>query len=151
MVLCHICGVEVFSGWICGVVPAGDKYKLGLCRDHDTVENRATVQEAWEELLRSEMRSAMDISRQQAKPSPLYEIRILFLGGGTKTVTCTAYDVNKDKDLLVLNEQGELDFYPLQHVRHFTVREKTPTGQDQDDPGTPDDPTPPPAIPNITP
>lgn len=125
MVKCQICGAEVFSGWICGIVPAADKDKLGLCADHDTPENRALVQERWEKFMREQMRSTLEQRRKEEKPVVRYAVRINFLGGGVKTLTCRAYDVNQDKDLLVLNEEGELDFYPLQHIRNFTVHEVT--------------------------
>ena len=141
MVKCHICSREVFSGWICGIVPAHDRYKLGLCREHDTPENRAEVQGLWENLMRGEMQSALELSRKSAKPVLRLGVRIHFRDGGVKTLSCAAYDVNQDKDLLVLSEQGELTFYPLQHILDFSVREIL-----VDDPQSPGSNAKPPAL-----
>ncbi len=125
MVLCHICGKEVFSGWICGVVPADDKLKLGLCSEHDTIENRALVDKAWEELLVEELGKAVRSAPETAARPQGYELTISFLDGGVKVIKTRAYNVSEEQNLLVLNENGAFEFYPLQHIRVFKVRELT--------------------------
>ncbi len=127
MVRCEICGTEVLTGWICGVVPASDRLKLGLCPEHDTIENRALVRERWKALLAEELEKAMRRDEQQAKDQPRgYSVTIRYLDGGVVTVPCRGYEVSQERELLILNEDGMLDFYPLQHIRRFTVQEAAP-------------------------
>ena len=125
MVRCQICGKEVFSGWICGVVPADDKFKLGLCQEHDTPENRAMVDKAWEELMVEELGKAVQPAAEaKAKTRARgYEVTVNFLDGGVKILQTRAYNVSEEQDLLVLNENGIFEFYPLQHIRTFKVRD----------------------------
>lgn len=119
MVNCHVCGREVISGWICGVIPAHDKYKLGLCPEHDNPENRAVVELEWEELLQGELASTMAELRVQSEAPTAYEVRILFLDGGAKILRCHRFEVTGDQDLLLVEADGKTVFYPLQHIRSF--------------------------------
>lgn len=130
MVRCDVCGKEVLSGWICGVVPADDTHKLGLCPDHDTPEQRADVQEKWERLLHEKLQRTLARERRDAEEkAPHLEVTIHYLGGGVQMERCRAYDVNQEGDLLILKEDGLLDFYPLQHIRRFEVKDAPPAGQ----------------------
>ncbi len=127
MVRCEICGAEVLTGWICGVVPANDRFKLGLCPEHDSIENRALVRERWKDLLTDELRKVMRQGARETESGQVaYAVTIHYLDGGVVKRPCRAYEVSQERELLVLNENGELDFYPLQHIRHFTVQENAP-------------------------
>ncbi len=119
MVRCEVCGKEVLSGWVCGVPPAPDSQKLGLCEKHDTAPNRAMVLNRWEELIRRQAAS-MAASPEAAEPT-LFEVRISFMDRGTKTIVCKTYNISQDRELLVLGDNDVFDFYPLEHVRSFTV------------------------------
>ncbi len=123
MVRCHVCGKEVISGWICGIVPAHDTDKLGLCPEHDTVQNRAAVEQAWEGMLTEALRATLERARRTVKTAVCHDVRIVFIDGGIKYVRCTSFDVNDAKDLLILTLDGEYEFYPLQHIRTFTTQE----------------------------
>jgi hypothetical protein len=130
MVTCHVCKKEVIAGWICGVIPAHDKYKLGLCPAHDTPSNRALVEKEWDQLLQGELVTAFSpeiaARRSQTAPPVAYEVRIVFLDGGVKVLRCNRFEVTSDKDLLLLDRDGRSVFYPLQHIRSFETREVHP-------------------------
>ncbi len=132
MVRCDVCGKEVLSGWICGVVPANDADKYGLCPEHDTPERRQAVQEKWERLLREKLERTLAQEKHDAEAkAQRLEVVIHFLGGGVQAVSCRAYDVNQEGDLLVLKEDNEIDFYPLQHIRRFVVKQARSAGADE--------------------
>jgi len=131
MVSCHVCGTEVISGWICGVIPAHDKYKLGLCPTHDTPAERTIVEKEWEALLQGELAFLLAERRAVAQPPVACEIRIRFLDGGVKILRCLSYNVTSDKELLVLNTERMHEFYPLQHIRSFQVHEIDPLAPDR--------------------
>lgn len=127
MVRCEVCGKEVLAGWICGVVPAHDSDKLGLCPEHDTPERRRAVQKKWERLLHEKLERVLVLEREESdRIQDSFEVTIHYLGGGVQVVPCRAYDVNQEGDLLVLKDDGVLDFYPLQHIRRFEVKEALP-------------------------
>ena len=133
MVKCHICHAPVLAGWVCGIVPAGDTMKLGLCEEHDTPDNRELVRESWAELLQNKVRQSRSLAeRETTKRAASYEVRIRYMDGGLVTVPCRAYDVSKDRQLLVLKQDGEFDFYPLEHIRQFTVVERFPELEEED-------------------
>lgn len=126
MVRCHICGTEVLAGWVCGIPPANDAQKLGLCPEHNTVENRALVHKEWSEMMRRTAGRILASTEDKAEPVVEYELRIHFLGGGVKVLRCSSYEPNQDQELLVVTREGGLEFYPLRHIRHFSVSEVMP-------------------------
>ncbi len=136
MVKCEVCGKEVLAGWICGVVPAPDSLKLGLCPEHDTPQRRIMVRRKWEDMLREKLRQSMDVLRDETeRKAQSYVISIHYLDGGVKDVPCSAYKLDVDTQLLVLEENNELDFYPLQHIRRFVVKGAPPAGAEDREPG----------------
>lgn len=124
MVRCEVCGKEVLSGWICGVVPAHDSHKLGLCPEHDNPTNRKATTQLWERLLREKLEQHLERERvnEQNRPDS-FLVTIRYLDGGVVTVPCRGYDVSQNGELLVLKEDGGAEFYPLQHIRRFSVQE----------------------------
>jgi hypothetical protein len=123
VIRCFFCDNDAAAGWVCGVPPASERYKLALCPTHDNPGNRKRVQAAWDELIREEMQTWMDLARRHAKAPVRWELRIRFMEGGEVSVACSSYEVSKEKDLLVLTDKGELQFYPLQHVHSFKALE----------------------------
>jgi len=125
MLTCFFCGGDATTGWVCGPPPASERYKLALCPVHDNPKNRARVEAAWEELMRDEMRGVMALAQHPGASPARYEVAITFLQGGEKRIICSRYEVSSERDLLVLTDKGELEFYPLQHVQRFKVVELT--------------------------
>lgn len=130
MVRCDVCGKEVLAGWICGIVPAHDSDKLGLCPEHDTPTNREHVRRKWEDMLQEQLGRTLALEHEDNGVKPgAYHVTIHWLGGGVQRFFCRAWDVNQDGDLLLLKKDLEIDFYPLQHIRRFSV-EEAPSGGD---------------------
>ncbi len=123
MVPCRVCGKEVITGWICGIVPSHDTFKLGLCPEHDTPRNRERVEAEWERLLGQEMRRYFATRPKPETTPSTFELHLYFLDGGLTTVACRAWEVVEAKDLLVLTRDGQVDFYPLRHIRRFEAVE----------------------------
>jgi hypothetical protein len=137
MVKCHVCGKDASAGWICGIPPAADSQKLGLCPEHDSVEQRAEVLEAWERLLQNRLEHmARGMRRSPSGAAPGYRVHVHYREGGVRSVDCTAYDVTQDKDLLLCTAGGGYEFFPLQHVKHFRVEELQSAPRAGDEAGT---------------
>ncbi len=129
MVKCHVCKLSAAGGWICGVPPASDKLKLGLCKEHDTPANRETVLHAWEAMMQQAIDQAMATAREAAKPPVRYELRLYYLDGGVRTFECSAYDVSSDRQLLVTEKDKKVAYHPLEHIRRFEVEELPGEGE----------------------
>ncbi len=121
MVRCEVCGKEVIEGWICGMLPSSEKFKLGLCPQHDTPRNRERVEQHWQQLMQEEISKTTVRREAESKGPETFVVKIHFVDGGIKTLECKNYTINDGKDLLVVQDDGGADFYPLQHIRHFEV------------------------------
>lgn len=119
MVPCHICGVPVVNGWICGPPPAADRYKLGLCPVHDSPANRETVLAAWEASMLEELRTATASAAGVPQASAWHDVTVQFLDGGHLTLACSAYEIDQEQNTLVCRVGDVLEFIPLQHVRRI--------------------------------
>lgn len=125
IIKCEVCGEEVVQGYVAGMTPSPMKFKLGLCEKHDTPQNRQRLENIWRTMMVSETRMALQTTKRKesSKTPTRFELTIHFLDGGVVRVPCKSYEVNDNKDLLILNENDEIIFYPLMHVKSFTARE----------------------------
>ncbi|MFW5734261.1 MAG: hypothetical protein ACOCWR_04285 [Oceanidesulfovibrio sp.] len=121
MVPCHVCGKDASAGWIYGIPPAPDRQKIGLCPEHDSMDNRRVVRRQWIRLMEEEAARAMARKPEDAKPAG-FEVEIDFLDGGRRTIQSLGYEVLEQKDLLAISMEGEAIFYPMQHIRAFHAR-----------------------------
>ncbi len=99
MIPCHVCGADASTGWALGFVPSPDNLKMGLCRAHDTPDNRKLVKTAW--------RARLDIA---------------FIDGGTVTQDCLECIATPQGTLHVLLPDGTLRFFPLPQIRRYDLR-----------------------------
>lgn len=121
MVPCYICQKPAEPGWICGPPPAAERYKLGLCKLHDTPANRETVLAAWEARIKEELDSSLRQDALEGLPLTWYDVKVLFVDGGQTTIACTSYEIDKEQDSLICHADGAMEFIPMQHVRRFQV------------------------------
>lgn len=121
MIPCHICGKEASTGWIKGFVPAPDSQKLALCAEHDNLENRALVSEAWNERHKQEISSMTSVARHKAAPF-LQVVAVHFTGGGMLSFVCTSCKPAGQETLRIDDADGNHTFIPLRHVREYSLR-----------------------------
>lgn len=121
MVPCFICQKPADNGWVCGPPPAADRYKLGLCKEHDSSANREQVLAAWEARIQEELDSSLRQDALEALPLTWYDLKVLFVDGGQTTIVCTNYEIDKEQDTLICHANGAMEFIPMQHVRRFQV------------------------------
>lgn len=140
MVACYICKKPVSHGWVCGPPPSADRYKLGLCKLHDTPANREKVLAAWEGRIQEELDASLRQDALSALPLTWYELRIQFFDSGELTLSCNSYEVDKEQDALICNIQGALEFFPMQHIRRFQVVAREERAVDLEAEGLPQEP-----------
>ena len=121
MINCLICGKDAADGWVTGLPPAPDSQKVGLCKAHDTPDNRILAEKKW----RSIMEQAVEIERESealhligAPVQPL-TLEILFIDGGKIDVLCKNFRTTDDDVLEVTTPENRLVFYPLRHIRRY--------------------------------
>ncbi len=122
MIPCHACGADASTGWIHGFVPSPDNLKMGLCREHDTPDNRKLVKAAWRTLMQREIQAMTDVSGHKAGGSGRLRLDIVFIGGGQVTQECLDCIATPQGTLQVLLPDGTLRFYPLPQIRRYDLR-----------------------------
>ncbi|HEU6436875.1 MAG TPA: hypothetical protein VE028_05440 [Nitratidesulfovibrio sp.] len=122
MIPCHACGADASTGWIHGFVPSPDSLKMGLCREHDTPDNRKLVKAAWRALMQREIQAMTDVSGYKAGGSGRLRLDIAFIGGGQVTQECLDCTATPQGTLQVLLPDGTLRFYPLPQIRRYDLR-----------------------------
>ncbi len=118
MIPCYICGKDASAGWIAGLPPAPDSQKVGLCRQHDNIPNRADAFQAWQDLLTGEIEMQLENRKLESGGLP-FKLVIQFLGGGNVVVPCHSFGVVDGATLETVDTNGERRYFPLQHVRSY--------------------------------
>lgn len=121
MIPCQACGADASTGWIHGLVPSPDSLKMGLCREHDTPDNRKLVKAAWRMLMEREIRTMTDVSGHRAGGSARMRLTVAFVGGGALTLECLDCTPTPQGTLQALLPDGTLRFFPLAHIRSYDV------------------------------
>ncbi len=123
---CYICGADAGQGgWIQGFIPSSSTLKMGLCREHDTPENRQVVTAAWQDLLQREIVRMATLDEHKATPSQLWRLEIAFVDGGSlhlESLGCTS----AQDTLQVILPDKSLRFFPLVHIRQYALRPLSP-------------------------
>lgn len=122
MIPCHVCGADASTGWALGFVPSPDNLKMGLCRAHDTPDNRKLVKTAWRALMEREIRAMNELSGHKVGAPQRWRLDIAFIDGGTVTQDCLECIATPQGTLQVLLPDGTLRFFPLPQIRRYDLR-----------------------------
>lgn len=147
MLRCHICRADAKGGWVCGHVPAADRYKLALCPRHDTPINRELVHRDWVAMMRRELRGAAETAAHELAVEDnrkRHEVTINYLDGGVRIIPCREYRLVEEGAVLMLRGEGtDISFHPMRHIRSYRVHplpefipeDAYPAGQERSDDG----------------
>lgn len=117
MIPCYICGKDIGGSWAAGFPPAPDSQKVGLCREHDSEENRHKAFAAWQQLLNTDI--AIDLKLHEGEMQAPKELAVQFMDGGSKVFSCLHFGLADNNILEITESSGEKIFYPLRHVRSY--------------------------------
>lgn len=129
MVRCFICGKDATGSFIHGYIPAPDSQKVGLCEEHNTLENKKKAILFWIRDQKSRIRRHNQLQQHKNTPAHRFELSIHYRDGGIVTENCLGWDVTDGSTLQVTRLDKTLAFIPLQHVKRFNVREIEPKPQ----------------------
>lgn len=121
MIPCLACGADASTGWVHGFLPSPDSLKLGLCREHDSPDNRKLVKAAWRSLMEREIRVMNELSGYKAGAPVRWRLDIAFIDGGEVTLECLHCAPTQHGTLQVLLPDRTLRFYPLAQVRRYDL------------------------------
>jgi hypothetical protein len=122
MIPCLACGADASTGWVHGFVPSPDSLKMGLCREHDTPDNRKLVKAAWRALMEREIRAMNEVSGHKAGAPQVWRLEVAFIDGGEVTHDCLDCTPTPHGTLQVLLPDRTLRFFPLAQIRRYDLR-----------------------------
>ena len=123
---CAICGADAGQdGWVQGFIPSAGSLKMGLCREHDTPDNRRVVIAAWQKLLQREIANMAALEEHRAASPQVWRLEIDFTDGGSVCLESLGCTSGKDTLQVILPDKS-LRFFPLIHVRHYSLRPLPP-------------------------
>lgn len=137
MIPCHICGKDCTGGFIHGFVPAPDSQKVGLCPEHNTLENKKQAILHWIIRTKEDIAELNKENARKLKAPVSYNLTIRYSDGGVVQLPCLSWEVTDSATLQVLRTDRSLTFIPLHHVRQFDVHENTPVQNGRPSPSTP--------------
>lgn len=118
---CRVCEQDASTGWVIGFPPAPAGQKMGLCKAHDTPENRALVTKAWQDAQVRGLSRIASAAAHKAGDDRL-SVRVRFTAGGLLEFTCRACFPTDHSTLCLESFDGERTFIPLEQIREYTVR-----------------------------
>lgn len=125
MVPCFICGKDATGGFIHGFVPAPDSQKVGLCPQHDTLENKKKAILHWILAMKADVANQNALNAVRLKAPLRYTLSIRYSDGGVVSIPCLSWDITDSHTLQITRLDRTLTFVPLHHVRQFDVTEDT--------------------------
>ncbi|GFM35436.1 hypothetical protein [Desulfovibrio psychrotolerans] len=123
MVPCFICGKDATGGFIHGFVPAPDSQKVGLCPQHDTLENKKKAILHWIIAMKADVANQNALNAVRLKAPLRYTLSIRYSDGGVVSIPCLSWDITDSNTLQITRLDRTLSFVPLHHVRQFDVTE----------------------------
>lgn len=126
MVRCLLCGKDATGAFIHGYAPAPDSQKVGLCAEHNTLENKKKAILYWIRDQKAQISRHNQLVQLQATPPKRFELSIHYRDGGVVKERCLEWNVTDGSTLQVTRLDKTLAFIPLQHVKRFNVRELEP-------------------------
>lgn len=94
---------------------------MGLCKAHDTPQNRVLVTKAWQDAQVRALSRAASVVAREAGDARL-SVRVRFTAGGLLEFTCRACFPTEHNTLCLESPDGERTFIPLEQIREYTVR-----------------------------
>ncbi len=126
MVPCFICGKDSLGGFIHGFVPAPDSQKVGLCPEHNTLENKKKAILHWIVAMKAEVEAQNREHARRLKAPFHYTLVIRYTDGGNVSIPCLSWEITDQNTLQVTRTDKTLTFVPLHQVRQFDVQEIAP-------------------------
>lgn len=124
MVPCFICGKDATGGFIHGFVPAPDSQKVGLCPEHNSLENKKKAILHWIVSMKAEVASGNEHKAYRIKAPLHYLLTIRYTDGGVSSIPCLQWEVTDNSTLQIIRSDKTLTFIPLLHIRQFDVSEE---------------------------
>ena len=121
MIPCFICNKSALGGFTYGLPTTPVSMHVGLCPEHNTLENKQKAILHWIETTQASV-SALNEKNTSRHPVPTeYEITIFYLAGGSISLTASKWNVPDQATLQVLKTDGSSTFIPLVHIDRFEV------------------------------
>ncbi|OBQ50125.1 hypothetical protein [Halodesulfovibrio spirochaetisodalis] len=121
MIPCFICKKDSIGGFTYGLPTTPLTQHVGLCPEHNTLENKKAAILHWIETTQASV-AAFNESNLARYAEPVeYSLTVYYQAGGTASFRCMKWNVPDQATLQVLGIDGQSTFIPLTHIELFEV------------------------------
>lgn len=121
MIPCFICKKDSVGGFSYGLPTTPESMYVGLCPEHNTLENKKAAILHWIESTQASV-SAFTSTYSSRYPTPAeYEISVYYLAGGVVSVRAIKWNVKDGATLQLETVEEGATFIPLIHIERFEV------------------------------
>lgn len=121
MIPCFICKKDSIGGFTYGLPTTPLALHVGLCPEHNTLENRKAALLHWIESTQASI-AAYNQSNMRHHTEPVeYVLTVYYLAGGSTDFRCISWNVPDQATLNIVDAVKNSTFIPLAHVESFEV------------------------------
>ncbi|SIN78941.1 hypothetical protein [Halodesulfovibrio marinisediminis] len=121
MIPCFICKKDSIGGFTYGLPTTPLSQHVGLCPEHNTLENKKAAILHWIETTQASVTAFNEANFARHAEPVEYELSVSYLAGGSASFRCIKWNVPDKATLQVMGIDGQYTFIPLVHIELFEV------------------------------
>lgn len=121
MIPCYICKKDSSGGFSYGLPTTPESMYVGLCPEHNTLENKKAAILHWIESTQASVHAFNEKNMARYAEPVEYTLTVFYIAGGTVSIQCTKWNVPDKATLQISRTTGESTFIPLSHIERFEV------------------------------
>ncbi|MCG8533084.1 MAG: hypothetical protein MI749_20850 [Desulfovibrionales bacterium] len=121
MIPCFICKKDSTGGFTYGLPTSPSSMYVGLCPEHNTLENKKAAILHWIETTQASITFLNDANMSRHPESAEFDITVYYTAGGVMTVRGLRWDVSDGATLQISTKEKGATFIPLVHIERFGV------------------------------
>ena len=121
MIPCFICKKDSVGGFTYGLPTTPLTQHVGLCPEHNTLENKKAAILHWIETTQASVTAFNEANLAHYAEPVEYSLTVFYLAGGSANFRCTKWNVPDKATLQIMGIDGRSTFVPLTHIELFEV------------------------------
>lgn len=121
MIPCFICKKDSIGGFTYGLPTTPLSQHVGLCPEHNTLENKKAAILHWIETTQASVSAFNEANLARYAEPVEYMLTVFYLAGGSAVFRCTKWNVPDKATLQIMGLDGRSSFIPLAHIELFEV------------------------------
>lgn len=121
MIPCFICKKDSIGGFTYGLPTTPLSQHVGLCPEHNTLENKKAAILHWIETTQASVNAFNEANLARYAEPVEFALTVSYLAGGSASFRCTKWNVPDQATLQIMGIDGHCTFIPLAHIEFFEV------------------------------